>query len=136
MEVIGSGRARDRGRLKQQKMTLRFHKCLETLFKSLLLCLFGVMAARAEQPRTAASIPFSDDPNLESTTASSSYVPLDSWVYAAMERLYSMGYLDSAYLGLRPWTRIACARMLAETEQKVAASESPVVPLAPTARTV
>jgi hypothetical protein len=92
-----------------------------------MLCLLVGVAAGAEAPRSAAEIQFSDDPNLESTTASSPYVPLDSWVYPAMERLHSMGYLDSAYLGLRPWTRIACARMLAETEEKVSASESPYV---------
>ena len=30
------------------------------------------------------------------------YVPLDSWVYPAFERLFSLGYADSAYLGMRP----------------------------------
>jgi membrane-associated phospholipid phosphatase len=41
-------------------------------------------------------------------------VPLDSWVYPAMERLIALGYIDSADLGLRPWTRMECARLLAE----------------------
>jgi len=108
-------------------MTLRFPKCLERVFGSLILCCLVGAAAQAAQPRGAAEIQFSDDPNLESTTTSSSYLPLDSWVYPAMERLHSMGYLDSAFLGLRPWTRIACARMLAETEEKVAASGSPYI---------
>jgi hypothetical protein len=83
--------------------------------------------AQIEPPRSAAEIQLSDDPKLENTTASSSYLPLDSWVYPAMERLYSLGYLDTAFLGLRPWTRISCARMLAEAEKKVAASESSYV---------
>lgn len=43
------------------------------------------------------------------------YVPLDSWVYPAFERLFSLGYADSAYLGMRPWTRTACLRILQET---------------------
>lgn len=81
----------------------------------------------AAEPCRAEVAQFSDDPNLEFTTASSSYVSLDSWVYPAMERLHAMGYLDSAYLDLRPWTRIACARMLAETEARIAASDSPYV---------
>jgi hypothetical protein len=35
------------------------------------------------------------------------YIPLDSWVYPAMLRLYSLGYLDSLFLGLRPYTRLS-----------------------------
>ncbi len=79
----------------------------------------------AKRAFEAGLTPFSDDPNLEYTKASSSYISLDSWVYPAMERLYSMGYLDTAYLGLRPWTRIACARMLAKSEEKITNSGSP-----------
>ena len=43
------------------------------------------------------------------------YVPLDSWVYPAFERLFSLGYADSAYLGMRPWTRTGCLQILQET---------------------
>jgi hypothetical protein len=44
----------------------------------------------------------------------SPYVPLDSWIYPALERLAAMGYLKSASLGIRPWTRMECARLLSE----------------------
>jgi capsule assembly protein Wzi len=47
------------------------------------------------------------------------YVPLDSWVYPAFERLFSMGYADSAYLGMRPWTRTSCLQILEETYPKL-----------------
>lgn len=50
----------------------------------------------------------------------SPYVPLDSWIYPAFERLISMGLIDSAYLGMRPWTRRECARLLDEAEEKAA----------------
>src|SRR5271165_6159694 len=40
-------------------------------------------------------------------------VPLDSWVYAAFSRLAALGYAPSAYLNLRPWTRMECARIIA-----------------------
>ena len=43
------------------------------------------------------------------------YVPLDSWIYPAFERLFSLGYADSAYLGMRPWTRTSCLQILEET---------------------
>lgn len=55
----------------------------------------------------------------------SSYVPLDSWVYPALERLVAMGYIDSAALGLRPWTRLECARLLEEASDRQADVESP-----------
>jgi Capsule assembly protein Wzi len=47
------------------------------------------------------------------------YVSLDSWVYPAFERLISLGYADSAYLGMRPWTRTSCLQILQETYPKL-----------------
>ncbi|HVN21149.1 MAG TPA: capsule assembly Wzi family protein [Dongiaceae bacterium] len=49
----------------------------------------------------------------------SAYVPLDSWIYSAMERLAAMGYINSAILGMRPWTRSECARQLSEAGDRV-----------------
>ena len=48
----------------------------------------------------------------------SPYVPLDSWVYPALERLIGLGYIQSGILGMRPWTRMACARLLDDAEDK------------------
>lgn len=42
----------------------------------------------------------------------STYVPVDNWIYPALDRLHAMGYVDSAFLGLRPWTRLSIAHML------------------------
>jgi membrane-associated phospholipid phosphatase len=44
----------------------------------------------------------------------SSYVPVDSWVYPSLERLAALGYVQTAYLGMRPWTRMECARLVEE----------------------
>jgi hypothetical protein len=49
----------------------------------------------------------------------SAYVPMDSWVYPALDRLHGLGYLDSAYLGLRPWTRLAIAHMLERSADQI-----------------
>ena len=49
----------------------------------------------------------------------STYVPMDSWIYPALDRLHSLGYLDTAFLGLRPWTRLSIAHMLQETSDRV-----------------
>src|ERR1700728_5037923 len=42
----------------------------------------------------------------------SPYVPMDSWVYAAFDRLWALGYAPSAFANLRPWTRMECARII------------------------
>ena len=49
----------------------------------------------------------------------STYVPMDSWVYPALDRLHALGYIDTAYLGLRPWTRLGIVHMLQETSDKI-----------------
>lgn len=58
-------------------------------------------------------------PIVYTSTLGSPYVPMDSWVYPALDRLHSLGYLDTAYLGMRPWTRLSIAHMLQETADKI-----------------
>ena len=62
---------------------------------------------------------FSDSEPAQTSDYGLVYVPLDSWVYPAFERLFSLGYADSAYLGLRPWTRTSCLQILQETYSKL-----------------
>jgi membrane-associated phospholipid phosphatase len=47
----------------------------------------------------------------------SPFVPLDSWVYAAFERLASLRYVNTQIMGLKPWTRIECARLTQEASE-------------------
>jgi hypothetical protein len=49
----------------------------------------------------------------------SPYVPLDSWVYPALVRLAALGYVQNAYLGMRPWTRMECARRVEEAQESM-----------------
>ncbi len=60
-------------------------------------------------------------PPAEITTSAegSTYVPMDSWMYPALDRLHSLGYLDTAFLGLRPWTRLSIAHMLEQSADKI-----------------
>lgn len=55
-----------------------------------------------------------EDPSHAARNMASPFVPLDSWIYPAMERLIALGYIHSAELGMRPWTRMECARLLKE----------------------
>lgn len=46
----------------------------------------------------------------------SPYVPLDSWIYPALDRLTALGYVHTGFADMRPWTRMECARQLQEAE--------------------
>ena len=50
----------------------------------------------------------------------SPYIPVDSWIYPAVLRLYSLGFVDNAYLGLRPWTRASLSNMLESAGNTIA----------------
>ena len=58
-------------------------------------------------------------------TGASVYVPLDSWVYAAFDRLAALGYLTSSFAGMRPWTRTECARLVLQAGRLVEQDEHP-----------
>lgn len=49
----------------------------------------------------------------------SPYVPLDSWIYPAMERLAGLGLLNDEFMGMRPWTRLECARLVGNAADEV-----------------
>src|SRR5258707_5267540 len=50
----------------------------------------------------------------------SPYIPLDSWVYPAIERLAGLGLLNDEFMGLRPWTRSECARLVGDAADQLA----------------
>jgi hypothetical protein len=50
----------------------------------------------------------------------SPYVPLDSWIYPAMERLAGLGVLNDEFMGLRPWSRSECARLVSAAADQLA----------------
>ncbi len=61
------------------------------------------------------------DPARNSKDIGSTYVPLDSWIYPALDRLAALGYADRGFEGMRPWTRTDCARMLARHREALRA---------------
>jgi hypothetical protein len=54
----------------------------------------------------------------------SPFVPLDNWAYAAFERLAALGYIHDALLGLKPWTRLECARLTEEAGEALPEREN------------
>jgi Capsule assembly protein Wzi len=95
------------------------------LFRLALGFALGAVPALGQLSRPVPTLPATLDPlfsGIEPDPRASYglvYVPLDSWVYPAFERLYSLGYADSAFLGMRPWTRTACLQILIETYSKL-----------------
>jgi membrane-associated phospholipid phosphatase len=47
------------------------------------------------------------------------YMPMDSWVYPALDRLSALGFIDTDIPSLRPWTRSECARLVQEAGERM-----------------
>src|SRR6266446_6393756 len=62
---------------------------------------------------------FRGDGNSSPANQGSPYVPLDSWIYPALDRLIGMGMIESGFTGVRPWTRSECTRLLQEASESV-----------------
>ncbi len=61
------------------------------------------------------------------SASGSAYIPVDNWIYPAVLRLYSLGFLDHIYLGMRPWTWVSLSHMLEDSGTKIEnADEGPV----------
>lgn len=54
----------------------------------------------------------------------SPYIPVDSWVYPAVLRLYSLGFVDNVFLGMRPWTRASVGHMIEEAGARIEDADS------------
>src|SRR6202000_3187493 len=61
--------------------------------------------AQREQPK-----PLGDD--VDPDTIGSTNVPMDSWIYPALERLAAMGSIPAQSTAIRPWPRQECLRQL------------------------
>lgn len=53
----------------------------------------------------------------------SPYVPLDSWIYPAIDRLAALGYIHSSFEDVRPWTRLECSALVQEAGDALADAE-------------
>jgi len=49
----------------------------------------------------------------------SPFIPVDSWIYPAVLRLYSLGVIDHVYLNMRPWTRSSVVAMLDDASANI-----------------
>src|ERR1700722_5960539 len=56
----------------------------------------------------------------DSSNMASTYVPIESGIYPAIERLALAGYVQTAFAGLGSWTRMESARLVAEAQEQQA----------------
>jgi Capsule assembly protein Wzi len=54
----------------------------------------------------------------------SSYIPVDSWMYPALTRLYGMGFVDTMFLSMRPYTRRSTLHMLQKSADAILRSDN------------
>lgn len=80
------------------------------LFVTLLVIATSSFAAG----QSKGGVPGVDD-DCDTPIIGSPYIPVDSWIYPAVMRLYGMGYIDGVYLGMRPWTRTSLRHALDDT---------------------
>jgi len=76
-------------------------------------------ALSAEETAAVPSASTDQAVDCSSQVVASPYIPLDSWIYPAVLRLYSLGVVDHAYLGLRPWTRESVRSFIDEASSHV-----------------
>lgn len=57
-----------------------------------------------------------EKPSMDTDRNGSTFVPMDSWIYPALERLANMGAIPSQSVAIRPWTRQECRRQLRQAE--------------------
>lgn len=113
------------------RVTAKQHFPSDVIIGSVLGWYFARQVYRAHHdPELGGSAwgnPFDDktgDSGRDPNYMASPYVPLESWIYPAMQRLIALGYIQSDVVGMRPWTRMACARLLDDASEKFPA-ESP-----------
>ncbi len=101
----------------------------------------GSLRLAAEQPGASDSAAQSggasaSDRTCEPSRLGSPYIPVDSWMYPAMLRLYSLGYVDDMFIGLRPWTRASVMHMLEDAGELLEDRENEGDPAAGEARAI
>jgi hypothetical protein len=83
----------------------------------------GKLTARTITANSAEESPKTYPPQIAKdrtpSAVGSPYVPLYSWIYPVLDRLATLGLFDYAILGLKPWTRLECARLVSEAGDRL-----------------
>jgi hypothetical protein len=109
------------------RVTAKQHFPSDVIVGSALGWYFGRQTYRAHHDPELGGAPWGSLLSHEATLESrrpedmaSPYVPEDNWVYPLFDRLIALGYISSAHRNNRPWSRMECARLVAEAQEKLA----------------
>ncbi|HUA99865.1 MAG TPA: capsule assembly Wzi family protein [Terracidiphilus sp.] len=93
-------------------------RCTSLLVAFLLASSASALAPAQPGPsaQQSAAVPA---PICEPSILGSPYIPVDSWIYPAVLRLYSLGFLDHVFLDMRPWTRASLGHMLEDADAQI-----------------
>src|SRR5262249_35249772 len=127
MKVLAYGLA---GTITITRVTAQQHFASDVFVGSALGWYMGRQVYRAHHDPDLGGGPWGDFHFVSETSRppiermSSPPVPLDSWIYSALQRLIALGYVNSGYAGQRPWTRLQCAEMLDEAADRFSDDDS------------
>jgi len=77
-----------------------------------------LLASQQTAPQAASSsAAWENGSNNGSDKIGSTNVPMDSWIYPALERLSSMGLVPFQSVAIRPWTRQECRRQVQQAKE-------------------
>ena len=79
---------------------------------SILLLSSTYLVCQGTSP--SSTLPSAAQPAVDEDRYGSTNVPMDSWIYPALERLAAMGLIPSQSISIRPWTRQECRRQIKE----------------------
>ena len=107
------------------RISVEFPAIFCAAFLISIATLVGTQPLAAEEPGTVppaaigSQLPTTPASDCEISQLDTPYIPVDSWVYPAVLRLYSLGFIDTMYLGMRPWTRSSIDHMLDEASGRI-----------------
>ncbi|HTZ57390.1 MAG TPA: capsule assembly Wzi family protein [Acidobacteriaceae bacterium] len=85
--------------------------------RTLAMLVFAALMLRHSYAQTHLHLPKEGSGDCDASNMASTYVPIESWIYPAIEKLALSGYIQTAFAGLRPWTRAESARLIAEAQE-------------------
>jgi hypothetical protein len=109
-------------------MGRRFTSGLAVLAGCVALNPIAIVAQTGAQAASPPKVDASQTASVcEPASLGSPYITVDSWIYPAVLRLYSLGFIDHVFLGMRPWTRASVAHMLEDAGDRL--QDAPEGPL-------
>lgn len=97
---------------------LRYKILIAGMHAACVAAFFAQTPLASQSPGRTGVTASSTEADCDFRLRDSPYIPVDSWVYPAVWRLYGLRFVDSAFLGMRPWTRASVRHILEVAESR------------------